>query len=425
MVSKRWIVGLGFGLSVAGLGLLRAPGADAQGAGTLPKELAKLAADPQPGTMLAESAGKPVWAVLESLDVKSGFGVARGEADKKTYQFRLLPYANLWRFGAPGAVAEDYRPGERLVLLLAGEKGKDPKPEASYLVALRDEISEQVRLGQGYRMVSQNQASYTFTAERIDTQKGEVVPEPLTIEYGRDTALVLNEDPIYVFKVPVGTKLWINTGYRGSNPRMARETLDEVTASRFRRQQALRMTARANASGASGYVAEGGSAIQVFPGYTDWARQLAVGEAVRVARAGSDPGAGSTAKIKNVAVSEQGAVLTLEGSAGGVKAREVVQVVPVARTLSYKRDVQPLIEVNCLSCHRDGRSLGGYSLATREKLLAGGNRGVAIVPGKSAESLFYLTMTGERNPKMPPDREPTKEQLAIIRQWIDEGAKTE
>lgn len=425
MHSRTPIWGWGIAVAAAGLVLGQLPGVDAQNAGALPKELAKLPADPQPGTLIAESAAKPVWAVLESLDLKSGFGVARGEADKKPYQFRLLPYASLWRFGAPGAVAEDYRPGERVVLMLAGEKGKDPRPEASYLVAVRDEISEQVRLGQNFRMASQNSANYTFTAERIDTQKGDPLPEPLTVEYGRDTALVLNEEPIYVFKVPVGTKLWINTGYRGTNPRMAREMLDEVTAKRFRRQQSLRMTARANVFGARGYVADGGAAIQVFPDYLDWAKQLAVGEPVRTAAADADLASGAMAKVKSVSVTDQGAVVTLEGAVSGVKAKEVVQIAPAGRTLDYKRDVQPLVEVSCLSCHRDGRSLGGYSIATREKLLAGGNRGVAIVPGKSAESLFYLTMTGERNPKMPPDREPTKEQLAIIKQWIDEGAKTE
>ena len=78
--------------------------------------------------------------------------------------------------------------------------------------------------------------------------------------------------------------------------------------------------------------------------------------------------------------------------------------------------------VNCLSCHRSGDAQSGYSLSTRERLLKGGPRGVAVTPGKSAESLLYLTMTGDRNPRMPPDRDPTPEQLQLIKRWIDAGA---
>lgn len=61
-------------------------------------------------------------------------------------------------------------------------------------------------------------------------------------------------------------------------------------------------------------------------------------------------------------------------------------------------------------------------MTTTERLRRGGRRGPGIVPGKSAESLLYLTMSGDRNPRMPPDRDIIPEQLDVLRRWIDAGA---
>lgn len=428
MIRRAYFIGASSLLLVAGLTLLRTPGARAQAAG-LPPELSRLPADPQPGKPFRTDSAQAAWAVLETLDGKARYGIARGEADKKTYRFRFLPYASLWRFGAPGAAAEDYRPGERVLLTLVGERGQAPDPNGCYLLQVRDEISQQVQSGQCYRMVSQDRANYSFTAERIDAEKGDPEPDRLTLEYGRDTNLVLNEDPVYVFKVPPGTKLWVNSGYRGSNPRMAREVLDEVTLDRFRKQQQLRMIARANGAGGPAYVTETsgtGGKLLVFPDHAAWAQQLEPMESVRIApAASSDPAEGAIVRVKRTSTGVEGTTLELAGAVANLKSGDAVRVTPVSRTVSYKRDVEPFLQVNCLSCHKEGRALGGYSLATREKMLAGGNRGPAMVPGKSAESLFYLTMTGDRNPRMPPDREPTREQLALVQAWIDAGAKTE
>lgn len=102
--------------------------------------------------------------------------------------------------------------------------------------------------------------------------------------------------------------------------------------------------------------------------------------------------------------------------------RAAARRAPVTGLVSFEKDIWPILEVNCLSCHRTGDAQSGYSLSTRERLLKGGPRGVAVTPGKSAESLLYLTMTGDRNPRMPPDRDPTPEQLQLIKRWIDAGA---
>jgi hypothetical protein len=59
-------------------------------------------------------------------------------------------------------------------------------------------------------------------------------------------------------------------------------------------------------------------------------------------------------------------------------------------------------------------------------LVKGGDSGAAIEPGKSADSLVIQYITGEAGIRMPPEEDGaplTDQQIALIRQWIDEGAK--
>ena len=56
----------------------------------------------------------------------------------------------------------------------------------------------------------------------------------------------------------------------------------------------------------------------------------------------------------------------------------------------------------------------------------GGNSGAVIVPGKSAESLLiHLVASLKPNEVMPPGdaKKLTKEQVALLRAWVDQGAK--
>jgi hypothetical protein len=101
-----------------------------------------------------------------------------------------------------------------------------------------------------------------------------------------------------------------------------------------------------------------------------------------------------------------------------------MRVMPLREQVSYRRDVEPLLQVNCLPCH-GGRGASGFSISSPERLRAGGPRGTGIVPGKSSESMLYLTMSGDRNPHMPPDRDATHEQLELLKRWIDAGALVE
>lgn len=91
----------------------------------------------------------------------------------------------------------------------------------------------------------------------------------------------------------------------------------------------------------------------------------------------------------------------------------------------FSKQVLPVLRAQCFSCHAGANPASGYSLETRDRMLAGGRHGAAILVGKGAQSSLILYMTGELKPKMPPNGALDLEKIAVIRRWIDEGAKVD
>ncbi len=93
--------------------------------------------------------------------------------------------------------------------------------------------------------------------------------------------------------------------------------------------------------------------------------------------------------------------------------------------VSFSRQVLPLLRTQCWSCHGGAAPASGYSVESRDRLLAGGRHGPAVLPGKGARSSLVQYMTGELKPKMPPNGAIDLERIAIVRRWIDEGARVD
>ncbi len=94
-----------------------------------------------------------------------------------------------------------------------------------------------------------------------------------------------------------------------------------------------------------------------------------------------------------------------------------------ATPLTFEKDIRPILKANCFDCHGEGEKLkGGLDLRLRRLMLQGGENGPVIVPGKPERStLFKLIHSGEM-PKR--DKKLTPVQVALIKRWIDGGAKT-
>jgi hypothetical protein len=96
-----------------------------------------------------------------------------------------------------------------------------------------------------------------------------------------------------------------------------------------------------------------------------------------------------------------------------------------AGAVDYQAEIEPLFRKHCEKCHGADDQQSGLRLDAGAYVAQGGDRGAAIVPGKSDESLLYRAITGatEEVQAMPLD-EPrlAPEEIAIIKRWIDEGA---
>ena len=97
-------------------------------------------------------------------------------------------------------------------------------------------------------------------------------------------------------------------------------------------------------------------------------------------------------------------------------------------TADFQRDVRPILSNSCFQCHGpDAKTrMADLRLDTREGAFAQRENGSAIVPGDSDASLLYQRITHENQMmRMPPaysKKELTKEQIDVLRRWIEEGA---
>src|SRR5579884_618361 len=88
------------------------------------------------------------------------------------------------------------------------------------------------------------------------------------------------------------------------------------------------------------------------------------------------------------------------------------------RTIDFAKEIHPLLEARCASCHSGDSAQAGLHLDSREGLLRGGKDGPAIVPGKSSESLLILKVTGQHGTPMPPSGPRlTPDAIAVLRAW--------
>ncbi|HEV2690634.1 MAG TPA: ankyrin repeat domain-containing protein [Bryobacteraceae bacterium] len=93
-----------------------------------------------------------------------------------------------------------------------------------------------------------------------------------------------------------------------------------------------------------------------------------------------------------------------------------------AKKVDFGRDVQPLLKSSCYGCHGPKQQMNNFRLDRRKDALRGGTL-VMIAPGSSEGSRLYHRLVGnEFGMQMPPTGALNKEQIDIIKAWIDQGA---
>jgi mono/diheme cytochrome c family protein len=87
-------------------------------------------------------------------------------------------------------------------------------------------------------------------------------------------------------------------------------------------------------------------------------------------------------------------------------------------------DVRPVIEQKCFTCHTDDER-GGLRLDSRERVLAGGGRGPAVIPGNPEGSLLIAALRHEDPDLQMPRNSPklSDREIEGFVEWIRAGAE--
>ena len=95
--------------------------------------------------------------------------------------------------------------------------------------------------------------------------------------------------------------------------------------------------------------------------------------------------------------------------------------------MQFVRDIQPILEQNCVSCHRPDKLKGELDLTTLAATIKGGENGTSLVAFDPAASPLYThtTLKEDDDELMPPVKSggPLKaEQQEKLKRWVEQGA---
>tara|TARA_B100001123_G_scaffold451328_1_gene631357 strand:+ start:35461 stop:38082 length:2622 start_codon:yes stop_codon:yes gene_type:complete len=103
------------------------------------------------------------------------------------------------------------------------------------------------------------------------------------------------------------------------------------------------------------------------------------------------------------------------------------QVLPpaVESGVDFARDIAPILQNRCQSCHGPDQQMSGLRLDTREGLLKGGYSGPSVRVGESAASLLIHLVAGRDETRVMPmgGERLTGRQIGLLRTWLDRGAR--
>ena len=97
---------------------------------------------------------------------------------------------------------------------------------------------------------------------------------------------------------------------------------------------------------------------------------------------------------------------------------------PASRAVDFGSEIEPIFRERCVACHGPAVQTNGLRLDLRDAALQGGYSGRAILPHDSVASPLVHRVASGRDPfRMPPTGPRlTREEVGILRAWIDQGA---
>ncbi|WP_145170521.1 DUF1553 domain-containing protein [Rubripirellula lacrimiformis] len=97
-----------------------------------------------------------------------------------------------------------------------------------------------------------------------------------------------------------------------------------------------------------------------------------------------------------------------------------------ANQVDFVRDVQPILQTHCYSCHGQETQKSGLRLDIKSEAFKGGDGwGESIIRGDSGESpLIEMVRSSDADSRMPPDGDPLSDsQIDLLVRWVEQGAE--
>src|SRR5688572_23804340 len=90
-----------------------------------------------------------------------------------------------------------------------------------------------------------------------------------------------------------------------------------------------------------------------------------------------------------------------------------------APPVDFDRSIAPLLATHCAQCHSEKTKTSGFSVASLESVIAGGNKhGRAVVPGSPEKSPMVQLIRGQLSPAMPLGKTLAQADVAQVEEWI-------
>ena len=95
-------------------------------------------------------------------------------------------------------------------------------------------------------------------------------------------------------------------------------------------------------------------------------------------------------------------------------------VIIIPETVSYSKDIQPLWNESCVSCHKPGATAPDLTTTNSYTALTANNK--YVVPGNALGSKLHKSLLGDGAAVMPTSGKWSDSKIALVDKWITNGA---
>lgn len=89
-------------------------------------------------------------------------------------------------------------------------------------------------------------------------------------------------------------------------------------------------------------------------------------------------------------------------------------------SVSFTKDIQPLLGSRCVNCHGGDRTEKGLNLKTYDDIMKGSENGPVVTAGNADQSKLAQMVINQKMPKRGPKLTPPE--IKLIVDWINQGA---